>query len=237
MRLLITRPASEGARTAAALQSRGHETLLAPLLRIEGLAADFGPGPWDGVIMTSANAAGALSGHPRRDELLPLKLFAVGRSTAQAARTCGFQDIVSADGDVSDLLDLLARSPGQTGRLLYLAGADRTVDLTAALTPAGMQVDTVVIYRAVAETRLPGEVEAAFAAREIDGVLHFSPRTAAAFITATAPVAAAALALPHFCLSAAVARPLQAAGARDLRIAARPDEAALLELIGQVPPI
>jgi uroporphyrinogen-III synthase len=230
MRLLITRPASEGARTAAALQSQGHETLLAPLLRIERLAADFGPGPWGGVIMTSANAARALSDHPRRDELLPLKLFAVGGSTAQAARACGFAHVVSADGDVSELLALLVRSAGGAGRLLYLAGADRTRDLGAAL--VGTQIDTVVVYRAVADTRLPGEIEAAFAAGQIDGVLHFSPRTAAAFATAAAAVAPTALALPQFCLSAAVAKPLQAAGARDLRVAARPDEAALMELIG-----
>jgi uroporphyrinogen-III synthase len=232
MKLLITRPASEGARTAAALQQQGHETLLAPLLRVESLAADFDTGPWDGVIMTSANAARVLSDHSRRDELLPLKLFAVGRTTAQAARACGFTDIVSADGDVSDLLDLLARSLGHAGRLLYLAGADRNADVSAALAPAGTQVDTVAIYQAVAETRLPGEVEAALAAQEIDGVLHFSPRTAAAFIAAVAAIAPGALALPHFCLSAAVAKPLQAAGVRDLRVAARPDEAALLELIG-----
>jgi uroporphyrinogen-III synthase len=231
MRLLITRPASEGARTAAALQSRGHATLLAPLLRIEWLAADLGPGPWDGVIMTSANAARAVSEHPRRDELLPLKLFTVGSHTAQAARTCGFRNVVSADGDVTDLLALLARSPGHSGRLIYLAGADRTVDLSAMLAAAGTQVDTVVIYQAVAETRLPGEIEAALAAHQIDGVLHFSPRTAGAFVAATAMIAPTALALPQFCLSAAVAKPLQAAGARDLRIAARPDEAALLELI------
>jgi len=236
MTLLITRPASEGARTAAALQQRGHATVLAPLLRIEWLAADFGAGPWDGVIMTSANAARALSEHPRRHELLSLKLFAVGRTTAQAARTCGFPDVVSADGDVSDLLSLLTRSPPRAGRLLYLSGADRTVDLSAQA-PAGTQIDTVVIYRAVTDTQLPGEVEAAFAAREIDGVVHFSPRTAAAFIAAAAAIAPDALALPQFCLSAAVAKPLQAAGARDLRIAARPDEAALLELIGQVPSI
>lgn len=232
MRLLITRPASEGARTAAALQSQGHQTLHAPLLRIEWLAADFGSGPWDGVIMTSANAARALSDHPRRDELLPLKLFAVGRTTAQAAHACGFRDFVSADGDVSDLLDLLTRSPLHAGRLLYLAGADRSVDLSAALAATGMRVDTVAIYRAVADSRLPDEVEAALAAKKIDGVLHFSPRTAAAFVTAAAAVGPAALALPQFCLSAAVAKPLQAAGARDLRVAARPDEAALLELIG-----
>jgi uroporphyrinogen-III synthase len=232
MRLLVTRPASEGARTAAALQQRGHTTLLAPLLRIETLTPDFGPGPWDGIIITSANAARALRDHPRRDALLPLKLFAVGRITAQAAQTCGFRDVVSADGDVSDLAGLLTRPPLSTGRLLYLAGADRSVDFPGALAPAGIHVDTVVIYRAIADTHLPDEVEAALAARRIDGVLHFSPRTAAAFVTAAAAVGPTALALPQFCLSAAVAKPLQTAGARDLRIAARPDEAALLELIG-----
>ena len=110
MRLLITRAAAEGVRTAAALQQQGHTTLLAPLLRIETLAPDFGAGPWDGVIMTSANAARALRDHPRRDELLSLKLFAVGRTTAQAAHACGFRDVVSADGDVSDLLDQLTRN-------------------------------------------------------------------------------------------------------------------------------
>ncbi len=232
MRMLITRPASEGARTAAALQSQGHQSLLAPLLRIEWLVPDFGPGPWDGVIITSANAARALSEHPRRNELLGLKLFAVGRTTAQAAHACGFRDVVSADGDVFDLGGLLIRLLTRARRLLYLAGADRSVDLSAALAPAGMQVDAVVIYRAVAEARFPVEVESAFAAEEIDAVLHFSPRTAAAFVTAAGAVGPIALALPQFCLSAAVAKPLQAAGARDLRVAARPDEAALLELIG-----
>ncbi len=232
MRLLITRPAPDGARTAAALELQGHKTLLAPLLRIEHLVADFGAGPWDGVVMTSANAARALSEHPRRGELLALKLFVVGQKTAQAARACGFRNVFSADGDVADLQDLLMRLPQRPRRLLYLAGADRSVDLRPALAPAGLQVDTIVIYRAVADARLPDDVETALKSRQIDGVLHFSARTAAAFVATAAAVAPEALALPQFCLSAAVAKPLQAAGARDLRIAERPDEAALLELVG-----
>ncbi len=182
--------------------------------------------------MTSANAARALSEHPRRAELLGLKLFAVGRKTAEVARLCGFRNVLSADGDVADLQDVLMRLPQRPRRLLYLAGADRSVDLSAALAPAGIQVDTVVIYRAVAEARLPDNVEAALASRQVDAILHFSARTAAAFVAAAAPVAPTALALPQFCLSAAVAKPLQAAGARDLRVAERPEEAALLELVG-----
>ena len=42
MRLLVTRPEPDAARTAEALRARGHEVLVAPLLRVETIAADFG---------------------------------------------------------------------------------------------------------------------------------------------------------------------------------------------------
>ncbi len=62
---------------------------------------------------------------------------------------------------------------------------------------------------------------------------------AAPRLTSTAPPAPAsstrALAPCHFCLSRQVAEPLAAAGAAEIRIAARPDEAALIELVGLSP--
>ena len=67
----------------------------------------------------------------------------------------------------------------------------------------------------------------------IDGVLHYSRRSAEAYLAAArqAGLLEAALNNPvHYCLSARVAEPLRLAGAARLRIAARPDEAALLDL-------
>jgi uroporphyrinogen-III synthase len=233
VRLLITRPEPDGARTAAALRARGHEAVLAPLLRIEPVAAALGRGPWDGVIMTSANAARALATHPCRAEIVGLPAFVVGRRTGEAARKVGFAQVTSADGDADDLVRLIRQQP--TGaHLLYLAGADQATDLAAALGGKSTRVDTVVVYRAVTETRLPDDVTRAVANGTIDGVLHFSVRSAAAFVAALdAAGLRKALALPQFCLSAEVAKPLAAAGASDLRVAARPDEAALLELIAE----
>ncbi len=47
MRLLVTRPAGDAQRTAAALCARGHEVRIAPLLRIEATpGADLGSPPW-----------------------------------------------------------------------------------------------------------------------------------------------------------------------------------------------
>ena len=59
MRLIVTRPLPEGERTATALRRRGHQVLLAPLMRVETVAADLA-GQWAAVIVTSANAPGAL---------------------------------------------------------------------------------------------------------------------------------------------------------------------------------
>ena len=93
MRLLVTRPEPDNARTAAALRAKGHEVVLAPLLHIESvIGADFGAPPWAAILLTSSNGARALADHPRRGELLALPVLAVGRSSADAARAVGFAD-------------------------------------------------------------------------------------------------------------------------------------------------
>ena len=85
MRIAVTRPQTDGERTAANLRARGHEVLLAPLMRIEPVIADLGRG-FAAVIVTSANAASAIADHPARAVLLKLPVYAVGRRSAEAAR-------------------------------------------------------------------------------------------------------------------------------------------------------
>lgn len=232
MRLLVTRPEEGGARSAETLRARGHDVLLAPLLQIEPVIdADLGAPPWAAVLLSSANAARAIAAHPRIRELKSLPVLAVGERSAEAARAAGFTDVHSAGGDAQDLARTAAsRLAGSRSVLLYLAGEDRARDLSGAL--GGLIVRTVVIYRAVKATSLPSEVQAALAENRIDGVLHFSQRTAEAYVACaqSAGLLDKALAPLHFCLSARVAGPL--ARAPNIRIAARPEEAALLDLVG-----
>ena len=65
-------------------------------------------------------------------------------------------------------------------------------------------------------------------------MLHFSARSAEAYLACAVRggIRDRALTPVHYCLSRQVAAPLTAAGATAVRIASRPDEAALLELIG-----
>jgi uroporphyrinogen-III synthase len=184
--------------------------------------------------MTSANAAHAAGRHPRRAELMQLPVFAVGGRTADAARVAGFGDVTSADGTVGDLVRLIgARRRGTPAPLLYLAGEDRAGDLAGDLAAAGLRVATVVVYRVAAATGLPVSVLAALRTGGLDGVLHFSRRSAEVYLNGaqSAGILDRALAPFHYCLSRQVAEPLAAAGAGNVRIASRPEEAALIDLV------
>lgn len=235
MRLLITRPESDARRTAAALAARGHEVRIAPLLKIEAIAgANLGSPPWQAVLMTSANAPQAIAGHARLPELRALPVLAVGRRTAEAARAAGFTDVTSADGSAGDLARLVAGRFSAGAPLLYLAGSDRARDLAADVAPRGLAVRTIEIYRAHATEKFPSEIMAALRAGDIEGVLHFSRRSAEIFVQCAerAGVVAAALRPLQFCISAQAAEPLARAGADKIRIAAQPDEDALVALTG-----
>jgi uroporphyrinogen-III synthase len=234
VRLLVTRPEADGESTAAALRRLGHAVILAPLLRIEALAdIDVGAGPFAGLAITSRNAIAALGAQQRRD-LAALPVFAVGDRSAESARAFGFTDVASAGRDVAALARVIAtRLPASELPLLYLAGEDRAGDLADALAAHGVQVRTVVAYRAVLADALPETAARTLAASEIDGVLHFSRRSAEAYLACSrrAGLTEDALAPVQYCLSAQVAEPLVAAGAAEIRLAERPEEPALLELL------
>jgi uroporphyrinogen-III synthase len=232
MRLLVTRPEPEAERTAAALRARGHDVVLMPMLRIEAITdADLGEGPWAGVLMTSANASRAIATHRRLDDVHALPAFVVGEQTREAARAVGFRDVSSANGDASALVRLVIARVARGRSLLYLAGEARGGDLEAALQSHGFTLRTVVVYRAVAVTALSPAVTAALAAGDLDGILHFSRRSAEAFVAAAraAGVLDNVMALRHYCLSAQVAAGLPDTTGVD--IPPHPTERALVERV------
>jgi uroporphyrinogen-III synthase len=232
MRLLLTRPEPDNERTAELLRASGHEVMLAPLLRIRYLAdADFGAPPFAAVMLTSANGARSLETHPRRGEIASLPALAVGRGSAEAARAMGFADVVSADGDATDLARLAAAHFAGTVPLLYLAGEDRARDLASELATHGLSVRTVVTYRAEKASALPEQARVALEQGRIDAVLHFSRRSVEAYLECGRAIMSRALEPMHYCLSVRAAEPLRTAGAARVRVAAEPNEARILALV------
>jgi uroporphyrinogen-III synthase len=235
LRLVVTRP--DGERTAVALRARGHDVLLAPLLHVEPVAADLASdfaGDWAGVIVTSTNALRATEG--KLGVLKSLPLYAVGARTAEAAREVGFTIVHIADGDARALTQLIVGHAGSiSGPLLYLAAEQRAADLEAELRPHGVSVVTRVVYRTQA---LPLPADLADALRGgggVDAVLHYSKRSAEAFLAGAAVTGlnTQAVALRHLCLSDQVAAPLAAAGADNIAIADTPAETAMISLAGE----
>jgi uroporphyrinogen-III synthase len=239
MSILVTRPHSDNEATAEGLRARGHVVLFAPVLKFEPVAFhDESEADYSGIIVTSANAIRAVAPHLQNRELLQLPLFAVGEHTAAAARDAGFAQVIVAGGDAAALRDKVVQSARdkvvkKKSTLLYLAGADLSRDLSGELGAEGFNVVTQTTYRMAPVKHLPREVCEGFAAHGIGAVLHYSRRSARAFLEAARDegVEISALAIPQCCLSETVAGVLREAGASQVLVAATPDENALFDAL------
>ncbi len=239
MVVLVTRPQPDDEATAAALRAKGFEVMLAPMLRFEPVAFhDDGDARYGAVIVTSANALRGIAPHLEGSRLLKLPLFAVGEHTAAAAHRAGFDNVIPANGDAASLRDSVlasvkAKQLKKASPLLYLAGADLARDLAGELDERGFTVVTHTTYRMIPVSSLPREACEAFAASGIEAVLHYSRRSARAFLDAARAggVEISALAIPQCCISAAVASVVRDAGATQVMAAASSDENALFEVL------
>src|SRR5438552_4441028 len=122
-RALVTRPRAEAVALAEALDRRGIEAIVEPLLDI--LYRDE-PAPdlagVQAVLCTSANGVRALARLSRERQI---RLLAVGEASAARAREEGFARVESAAGNVDDLARLARqRLRPEAGPLLHVAGSD-----------------------------------------------------------------------------------------------------------------
>ncbi|MSO71377.1 MAG: uroporphyrinogen-III synthase [Alphaproteobacteria bacterium] len=234
MKVLITRPAEEGAALATVLAARGIEALVEPLLSIQMLATP--PLELAGVqaiAVTSANGARALgrawpAGAPR------LPIFAVGPASATAARAAGFTSVEAGTEDVAGLAKLIgAWLDPSAGSVLHVAGTTLAGDLAGLLAAAGFAARRDALYQANAASALSLEAHDALAQRELDAVLLFSPRTTAILVALLKAegLTNACAGIDALCLSARVAEAASVLPFRRRRVAQVPTESALLALL------
>lgn len=228
--MLVTRPKFDAARTAQKLSALGHEAIIDSVIEIETLPFDASGEGFSALAFTSANGARAASAH---DNLKSIPAFAVGESTAEAARENGFRDVRKATGDVIALGNLIASVLPCGAKVLHIAGEDRAGDLPGKLAESGITVETRIAYRARVSPELRPETLLALRNRGVDAVLHYSERSAATFLRMTEAIGIGSdiKTMRHLCLSSAVAAPLKSLSAL-VEIAASPDEEALFKLLG-----
>ena len=228
MRLLLTRAAEDCERTRAKLEAAGHTVIVSPVLVFERTGESWPRRRPDGVIATSSRAFSAASDEARPD-VAQVPLYLVGQRTEDAARRHGFDGPATVAPDGAALAAILGKLPAM--RLLYLAGVDRKPDIEEALADAGHRLMVIETYEAVAADALTPEAVAALRDDALDGVLHYSRRSAAIFLALAAQAGIDPAGPTHVCLSADVAGVFRAAKCGDVRVAPTPDEVGMLSLI------
>jgi uroporphyrinogen-III synthase len=217
-RVLVTRPQPAAARTAERLMAMGLEPVLRPLMETQSLDWERPDALPEAVLLSSAAAArhaaegaGAGAGAGAA-ALMRLPARCVGAATEAAARAAGFSMAEQAGADLAEALATAAARG--TGRMLHLAGEDRTM----AAVPDGLELMVVTVYRAVLLPLVdPGEIEA---------VLLYSARSARHFASEWDR-----LGRQRSLLVAGLSRAVVTAagpGWAETTVAATPDELALL---------
>ena len=228
MKVLITRPQEDGKEIARRLAERGHQALLAPLL-----TPRFHDGPEpdlkgvQAILATSANGIRAfVRRSPRRD----FSIFAVGPQTADEARKSGFTEVRNADGDAKALALAATLWAAKKGVLLHVCGEDAPGTLAENLILRGFKVRRCPLYAIEPATSLPDEARAALAARALDAAMFFSPKSARIFglLADGLPTDD----LTALCISPATAQALSPTPFARIAVAARPNQAAILALLG-----
>jgi uroporphyrinogen-III synthase len=239
MRLLVTRPKEDAASLVALLKEKGHEPVLFPLLEIvaqpDGAKQlkEYKVSDIQALLVTSANGVRAFA---QVDKRRSFYVLAVGAASAEAARLVGFKHVENAEGDVLSLEKLVrAKCKPEKGKLLHIAGSSVAGDLKGLLEKDGFDFDRVVLYRADKVTKFSDALKADIKAGKIDGALLYSPRTADTFaqLIEQADLKNDIKNMFAYGLSAAVASKIEHLAFKDIKIAATPDQEALLTIIGE----
>jgi uroporphyrinogen-III synthase len=136
-RVLVLRPEPGASATVKRARELGLDAAAIPLFHVEPVAWRApDPAGFDGLLLTSANAI--RHGGEQLPRLRGLKVYAVGKATAEAGRAAGFD--VSATGDSG--VDALVRSIEPDFKLLHLCGADRRDAAEAHL-----DITSIEVYR------------------------------------------------------------------------------------------
>lgn len=221
-RVWVTRAEPGAARTAERLTALGFTPIVAPLLTLAPLpgALDLVPAPEAVAVLALTSPNGVEAFAPMAPRFRDHPVFAVGDATAEAARAAGFADVRSAAGDIHALARLIA-AEAPPGPLLAPGAREPAGDLPALLPDRPVQ--RLPVYAAF-ETR-------ALASDAFDAVMLHSPRAARA-LAADLP-RAASRSRTAVCISDAAAAPLHPFDFAEIRIAAAPDEAAMLSALGK----
>jgi uroporphyrinogen-III synthase len=148
MHILLTRPLEDCSEMILRFKLLGHRVSHLPLLNINKVNhektnfLDF-----KAIIFTSANAVKFLDIKNIDKKIL---CFCVGSFTEKKARSVGFQNIITAEGNVENLKELILRNFDRNdGKIIYVSGEMISIDLDLELIKKGYDVKRIINYKTI----------------------------------------------------------------------------------------
>jgi len=197
-RIVVTRAREQAGELARALEARGAEPVLAPVIRIQPLenlgalrAALTGLSAYRWVVFTSQNAVQVVLDRLVAWGLTPrvfssTSVAAIGSVTADALAVRGLAPALVPDEFVAEALAdaLIQRSGGSLvgARVLIPAAEDAREALAAGLRAHGAEVETIAVYRTVPLQTDLSALAAEITRGRIDAVTFTSSSTVRCFV-------------------------------------------------------
>jgi len=181
MHILLTRPLEDCSDMIIKFNSLGHHISHLPLLRIDKVDYEqINFSDFKGIIFTSANAVKFLDLKNIDKNLL---CFCVGGATEKKARSVGFQNVIAAEGNVSNLKELVLQNfDKKNGRLIYISGETISVDLDQQLSEEGYDLERIVNYRTTHNQKFDENFVKELKLKIPDMVYVYSQNSASSFL-------------------------------------------------------
>ena len=146
MHILLTRPIEDSKELIIKLNNLGHKVSHLPVINVVGEEyRDFSEEEFKGIIFTSSNAVKNLN---LKNINKNIQCFCVGSATEKTARINGFQKVYSADGNVSNLKEIIIQNYNtKNEKLIYVSGEIITTNLDKDLISEGYNVDRIINYK------------------------------------------------------------------------------------------
>ena len=144
----MTRPLIDSEDLMEKLFSKGHKILHLPTLKILSLNMNpINPDKYNAFVFTSSNAVRNLK---LLNENKKIICFCVGSITEKIARQFGFQNTVSAGGNVNALKNLIenSKSISEKSKIAYFCGDNISYNLDSELKKEGFDIIKIINYSA-----------------------------------------------------------------------------------------
>ena len=181
MHILLTRPLEDCSEMILKFKSLGHQVSHLPLLEINKVNySEKSFLNFKGIIFTSANSVKFLDLKQIDKNIL---CFCVGNVTEKKARSAGFQKVISAEGNVENLKELILQNFNpKDGKLIYVSGETISIDLDQQLSNEGYNIERIINYRTSHNKKFNDEFTNELKQKIPDIVYVYSQNSASSFI-------------------------------------------------------